>query len=94
MARIPRAVRNGETVTHKRADELTPEDVGRIVQHPGNRGWLKCAVPDGDGTFVNTTTGCAVYPNDAMFSVWGYAERNAVRSRWQRAAARRKKESV
>jgi hypothetical protein len=89
VSRIPRAVRNGETVAHKRADELTADDYGRIVQHPGNRGWLQCAQADGKGVFVNTTTGCAVYPADAMFAVWGYDERDAVLRRWRRDRERR-----
>jgi hypothetical protein len=72
VTRIPRPVRNGEEVLTKRADELGPDDYGRIVQHPGNRGWLRCAAPDpSGGTWVVTTTGCAVYPADAEFYVWG-----------------------
>lgn len=74
MTRVPRAVRSGETVVRKRADELTPDDYGLIVQHPGNRGWLRNVSAENDGTWVCTTTGVAVYPNDAEFHVWGYGD--------------------
>lgn len=85
MTRIPRPVYNGEQTVRKRADELTDEDYGRIVQHPGNRGWLQHASPDSGGVFINTTTGCATYPTDAEFIVWGFSERDFVRRQWRRA---------
>jgi hypothetical protein len=94
MTRIPRAIRKGERIEHKRADQLTDDDRGRIVQHPGNRGWLHCADPEDGGIRVLTTTCVAVYPPDAEFSVWGYDERDAVRRRWQRAAAARVRKAI
>lgn len=74
MTRIPRARRSGELVETKRADELTAEDYGCIVQHPGNRGWLRAVEPLANGTWVCTTTGVAVYPDNAEFLLWGRAE--------------------
>ena len=72
MTAIPRPVHRGERVVSKRADELTADDYGLIVQHPGNRGWLLNAGPDGSGTWVCTSTGVAVYPDDAVFHLWGF----------------------
>lgn len=72
MSRAPRAVRNGEPVQHKRADELTISgDGGRIVQTPGHRGHLR-GVDRRDGRIsVCTSTGVADYPPDTEFLVWG-----------------------
>jgi hypothetical protein len=74
VTRIPRARRSGEPVETKRADELTADDYGCIVQVPGNRGWLRAVESVGSGTWVCTTTGVAVYPNSAEFLLWGRAE--------------------
>lgn len=73
--RVPRARRAKERMETLRADQLDPtEHRGRIVQAPGNRGYLTFAgtSPGGpDGVYVATTTGVAVYPVDTEFRVWG-----------------------
>ncbi len=87
MTRIPRPVRSGEIVTAKRADELTADDYGCIVQHPGNRGWLRAVQAEGEGTWICTTTGVAVYPNDAEFHIWGHEEQAKVLRRFRKGAS-------
>jgi len=53
------------------ADLSTARHRGQIVFTPGNRGYLLAAHPEGKGTYVCTSTGVAVYPDDARFRVWG-----------------------
>ena len=70
--RSPARARNiGEPVTRKRADGLTSDDIGRIVFTLGNRGYLINATKEDVGTWVCTTVGVAVYPDDTEFAVWG-----------------------
>ena len=69
--RLARPRNTGEPVTRKRADGLTPDDVGRIVFTLGNRGYLINATKEDVGTWVCTTVGVAVYPDDTEFAVWG-----------------------
>jgi hypothetical protein len=71
-ARVPRAKRPGEQLLLLRADQLTTDHRGRIVHIPGHRGYLRSATSQDHGSVhVVTTTGSAVYPPDAEFSIWG-----------------------
>jgi len=89
MTRTPRARRNGEDVVTKRAVQLSDDDLGCIVQHPGNRGWLQGVSPTQGGMWVCTTTGVAIYPFDAEFLVWGRDEQRTVLDRFKREATAR-----
>lgn len=72
MPRTPRAARNGEEVLTTTTAELAEtHSHGRIVQLPGQRGYLRGVWPRGEKIAVATTTGIADYlPNDPVL-VWG-----------------------
>jgi hypothetical protein len=71
--RVPRAKRAGEREERVTAHDLRrPEFVGRIVQIPGHRGYLRSAEQDGSiGVRVYSSTGVATYLASDRFIVWG-----------------------
>jgi hypothetical protein len=69
----PRPLRAGEdSETICARDLLDDRFIGRIVQTPGHRGYLRSAQRTAKGGIhVCTASGVAVYPPDQPFRAWG-----------------------